>query len=384
MNKKQVMGIVKKLTAGVLAVGMIVAGMIAYPKQADAAVVEDKVIYVQDDTNYNINNYWNADSTKRTAPVKEGYVFGGWFKAANAGTEGAEQEADTENYYAPLTESELNEAVPERAFAKFVPAQVLSVKAQNESKVTKDYITNFTDVTDSFYVRVMTSLDSTNYQKVGFDIYLGNWKKVYKEGTTDEPTETTKIYRGVEEGTETKHAEDIFGGVSRYVSVWQLSEINYKENVSLIIYVRPYWVTTDGTTVNGLAKYVHIEDEYLGYINVPINLLGGEDIAAGAVKVTYSGAEAGSLELVAFEKGRIFTSMECDYDDTGNTVKMVGNTDLTVGNYDENGETIYANLRFKAPTVSTEFNIVNEGSKFCNWEEQYIDVKKVWDTKYVP
>ena len=112
-----------------------------------------------------------------------------------------------------------------------------------------------------------------------------------------------------------------------------------------------------------------------------MNLLGGEKVAAGAVDVTYTGAEAGSLKLVKFEEGRIFSEMNHNY--TGNTVKMVGNTNLDEGQYQDKGETIYANLRFEKPTVSTDFNITDEDNTFCDWDEKYVDVKKVWDTKYV-
>ena len=369
MKKKEVVSIVKKLTASVLAVGMIVTGIVVYPTQADAAVVADEVIYIQsdDEQTYEIKDYWNADEEKRTAPVKEGYVFGGWFETADESR--------------PLTEEALKVEVPDSAYAKFVPAQVLSVKAQNEDGVTEQTIAAMREKNnkneaipdeDKFYVRVMSSLDSENYTKVGFDIYLNNTKKL-------ENTETEKIYTGVMVKGKPQYAQDIYGGASRYLMTWRLTEIDWADNVKLIIYVRPYWVTTDGTTVKGLGKYVHIEDEYLEYINVPVNLLGGEQVAAGAIDVTYDAPE--QLQLVAFEKGRMFEKM--NYIHTGNTVKMVGNTNKQMGTYDDKGETIYANLRFEKPASNTVFSILNEANKFCDWDENFVDVKKVWDTKYV-
>ena len=180
-------------------------------------------------------------------------------------------------------------------------------------------------------------------------------------------------------GEEAQSAEEIYGGASKYLMTWRLTQIDWADNAKLIIYVRPYWVTKDGTKVNGLGKYVHIEDEYLNYINVPVNLLGGEKVIAGAVDVTSDTDE--QLELVAFENGRIFKYM--NYTQTGNIFKMVGNTDLDVGKYNENGETIYANLRLKKPANNTEFNIVDNDNTFCNWDEKFVDVKKVWNTKYV-
>ena len=327
---------------------------------------EAAILYLGGDE-YNIKDYWNADETKRIAPVKEGYVFGGWFK--------------TPDETSPWTEAELIKSVPEKAYAKFVPAQVLSVKAQNQKGVTEQSIAAMREKNrnnetlsddEKFYVRVMSSLDSANYTKVGFDIYLNNKKKL-------EGTETTKIYKGLLVEGKAQSAEEIYGGASKYLMTWRLTQIDWADNAKLIIYVRPYWVTTDGTKVYGLAKYVHIEDEYLNYINVPVNLLGGEKVIAGAVDVTSNTDE--QLELVAFENGRIFKYM--NYTQTGNTFKMVGNTDLDVGKYNENGETIYANLRLKKPANNTEFNIVDNDNTFCNWDEKFVDVKKVWNTKYV-
>lgn len=378
MNKKQVMSIVKKLTAVVLAVGMIVAGIAIYPKQADAAVVEDKVIYVEYKADDIQANYWTTD--KKTAPVKEGYVFGGWFEQVDTKTNKTETytEGGKETYYNPLT------TVSGDAYAKFVPAQVLSVKAQNGvekgssiKEINQTTIKNV-DEDNPMYIRVMSSVDSANYQKVGFEIYLANWLKVYKDGTalttqTNEPTETTKVYAGLLKGDETETANEIFGGESEYLSVWKLSAIDTPDNASLIIYVRPYWVTTDGTKVNGLAKYVHIEDEYMDLISVPINLLGGEAVAAGAVDMTYTD---GAI-FKGFEKGRILPEMECN--PIGNTIKIVGNTNQDVDKYNE-GETIYANLRFEKPQSDKEFNIIKK--QFCGWDEEIITNMKVWDVKY--
>ena len=356
MNKKNLLCFVKKLTAGVMATGMIVAGILVIPKQADAAVVEDKVIYEE---GYDIKIYWDAENPK--APVKAGYVFGGWY---------SEKE---ENAY--LTYDEAKEA--ETAYAKFVPAQVLSVKAQNMEGTGKT-------VTDKTHVRIISSLDSKNYARVGFDIYLANSKKLVKNDDYEknEPLETDKIYDGILVGTgenkQEKHATAIFGGVSKYVSVWQLNNIA-KAHWEKIIYVRPYWITKDGTKVEGLAKYVHIEDDYNNYISVPVNLLNKDvaaQVAAGAVNVTYGNT---TLTLKEVEAGRMLPEMNATQ--SGNTIKMVGNA-ITPGQYNSN-ETLYANIRFKKPSVDVDFEM--EIGQFCTWgEDDVADMDKTekWDVKY--
>ena len=349
MNKKNLLCFVKRLTAGILTTGMIVGGIVVAPKQADAATVEDKVIYEE---GYDITKYWDAEKSK--APVKAGYVFGGWYSAKE------------ENAY--LTYEDAKNA--ETAYAKFVPAQVLSVKAQNMEGTGET-------VTDKTHVRIISSLDSKNYTKVGFDIYLANSVKLVKDDdyTKNEPLETDKIYDGILVGKnkQEKRASEIFGGASKYVSVWQLENID-SAHWGKIIYVRPYWITKDGTKVEGLAKYVHIEDEYEGYISVPVNLLDEEKVAAGIVEMAYDKA----LEYVEVEEGRVLPDMTCFHNADTKTVKMVGNAPNT-GKY-ISGETLFANVRFKKPAEDTNFEMTPV--QFCNWKEETVEIDKVWDVKY--
>lgn len=582
MNKKNIMSFAKKLTAGVLAVGMVVAGIVVTPKQADAAVAEDVVVYEELD----IATYWNNG---KKAPVKEGYVFGGWFTEitadtptltftdfnikndtytsirgaynggaslvgtevsgyitlnedltsasaeamlvlggtadlASSGWDGVQikfkpdgktveinQGSVTENnpypykfsvdnnrglttfagnrfkmtvsfepanldggaeandivvklyindylwvannvaepetygadgsYYVlnakaenmlgyltvqqiggegmcsdialesyagyevltssdgtttkncvPLTAAQIDEnedgVVDDgiTAVAKFVPAQVLSVKAQNGVEEGGTPITSAECISESnpMWVRVMTSLDSTNYDKIGFDIYLANKKQpLNSEGGT--LLETSKVYSRLYVEGELTSANTIFGGVSNYVCAWKLEEIDTSSNAEKIIYVRPYWKTMDGTKVLGLAKYVHIEDEYKGYISVPINLLSTQDIAAGTVNMSY---DYTGLELISedqnkyFEEGRILPEMKCNPDTTNKIVRMVGNG-VTAGEYNS-GETIYANIRFKKPEANAKLNFDMTLGEFCNWEENTVENEKVkvWDIAY--
>ena len=58
MNNK--IGIVKKLTAGMLAAGMILTGIVVPSQQVDAegtVTIKDTVIY---DDSYNIKDYWEG------------------------------------------------------------------------------------------------------------------------------------------------------------------------------------------------------------------------------------------------------------------------------------------------------------------------------------
>lgn len=392
MNKKQIMKLVKIVTASVLTVGMIVTGIAVYPEQAEATEtvdLTDKVIY---DENYEIEDYW----LDRKAPIKTGFVFGGWFTDATDGATNVERltsaaDGTTVKTCVPLTketiDSNSDNAIDDgvKAYAKFVPAEVLSVKAQNSEGIDETTIENISSK-NPMQIRVMSSLDSANYAKVGFEMYLGNWIPVYQQGTTDEPTETTKFYDGIMVGDTPVTANDLFGGVSKYVSVWRLIDIDTPSNASLIIYVRPYWKTLDGTKVEGLAKYVHIEDDYMNYISVPINILNKEDaakVAAGAVNMTYTNANAGETVALSFkqvEPGRLLPDMNSSH--SGNVIKMVGNA-KNVDEYNTD-ETLYANVRFVKPTDGTDVDVdfTMNMLQFCDWGEAPVIIEEKWDVKH--
>lgn len=388
MNKKNVMSFVKKLTAGVLAVGMVVVGVAVAPKQAEAEgtiTIPDKVDYVRYD---NAQTYWNAEP--KTAPMKDGYVFGGWFKNITEESEKTERteifdDNGTTVYYEPLTE------VTGSAYAKFVPAQVLSVKAQNGVDEGKNPITQASDISEDnpMWMRVMTSQDSKNYKKIGFDIYLANKTQPTNSADGTKILETDKVFSGLYEGdnTEPTPASAIFCSASNYVCVWKLNKIDTASNAEKIIYVRPYWYTMDGTKVNGLAKYVHIEDEYEGYVSVPVNVSRTDGIAAGSVTMNCSGLTLtqtdGKVYLneqeVLFEAGRVFDNMR--FNGNGETIKMLGyESDVATDNSSD--ETIYANIRFKESVLTEDVNFDMTLTKFCNWAEELVEGMKVWDIAY--
>lgn len=300
---------------------MVVAGFVIVPKTAEAAN-EQSVQY----TAYTDAEFQSLSSAKK-APVKDGYVFGGWYQGAG--------ETKT-----ALTEDAVSSATGD-IYAKFVPAYVLSVKAQNQSGTTAE--------STETSVRILSSVDSTDYLELGITLYLANRTKM------DMPV-YTKVYQKLKVGGDTLTAKEVFGTASEYFSVWRLTGIKNK-NFTKIMYVRPYWKTMDGTTVYGLAKYVHIEDGYNKYISVPINLMSDADVAAGIVEMGYSSED---LKFHDFENGRVFTDEMEINSDTAGKVKMVGNY-ATVDRYAPADECLYANVRFTVKDGSSIWNTPVEG-----------------------
>jgi len=392
MNNKNKMSFTKKLTAGALVVGMLATVFVILPKQADAAIAADEVIYEE----MEISNYWTADS--KTAPVEEGYVFGGWFYQSDTEVSKAEKVVDgeTTTYYVPLTANDLNTDEDNacdyegKAYAKFVPAQVLSVKAQNGVGKDGNKIETADDISESnpMSLRLMTSVDSLNYDTIGFHIYLNNKSRPTDSADGDYILESSTVFEELYVGntTQTTKANDIFGGVSEYAFIWDLNDIKHPSNATKIIYARPYWNTMDGTQVLGLAKYVHIEDEYNDYISIPINLLDGQDVAAGKVSMTYVDADAATAaawEVKEVEVGRVLPEMNAKV--SGNTIIMVGNatkadeyeTDLS-----ETRETLFANIRFQKVdgTIDNEnVSFISTMEQFCDWNSNNVTIEKIWD-----
>lgn len=329
----------KHILAVTMTVILIATGVSVVPKAASAA--EETVIY--EDITVPVDG---------SAPTKGGYVFGGWCNDSNQVLEEK-----------PTTQT---------AKAKWVPAYVLSVKAQINADSQKDDGKNST-------LRLLTSVDSKHYKKVGFDIWLSN--KTGEEnkfkGDNGEETASAKVYKNVMVNNTSKEAKDVFGNVSESVAVYWLTDID-DEHDGTIIYVRPYWVTPDGTKVSGLARYVHVEDGYLGYITVPVNILDAKNLAAGGLDVTLDE----TLELVGIEDGRVLPQMQSNVtagqEVTANdTIKLVGNA-TTVDKYHD-GEVLYANLRFKKPNAEGEnVTFTMRKGMFCDWQE--IEKKvTVWD-----
>ena len=342
----------KKITAVFVMLVLVLSIVVILPTQAEAS--EKKVEYLSGDE-YDIKNFWSATESERTAPVLDGYVFGGWYIEENGS-------------YTALTEDTATVEIKKEsssAVAKFVPENVLSVKAQNENGA----VANDGNQTS---IRLLSAVDDANgYQTVGFKILLNNKIDV---GTC----EWGRVYEKVNSLGDNVTAASVFGAPATHFSVWRLNNI-HDANDSKIIYVRPYWITKDGTKVEGLAKYVHVEDDYSNYISVPVNLLSKSEIAAGAVNMTY---DSEVLTYLGFENGRLLENMQQPDVTTAGTVKMVGygstRVDAQSGSLNNvKADGIYANVRFalkEGKTLEDAKSGINAitAIDFCDWAEELV------------
>lgn len=367
---KRVLYISKKILASCLVMIFVIGFAVSF-ETVSATDSELKVEYM--DMTQEFNDKWNNKGSA-TAPIKSGYLFGGWFQKTG--------ENDLGNpIYTALTDEEASklqeQSLTTGVYAKFVPEYVLSVKAQNEAGTKAN--------NGNSSIRVISSIDSLDYQKVGFEILLNNKVDL---SDSEGALETTRVYSSLkiqaessDEKDTTVGPKDIFGDASNYLSVWRLDNIK-DANDQKIINVRPYWITKDGTKVEGLAKYVHVEDGYNNYVSVPINLTSGANIAAGELKLLCSDSR---FTFYDYEQGMLFGEMNVK--NTIQAVRLVGN--LEDVNQDAYANGIYANVRFKLKSGQT-YNRAQDGSlifhvkdaTFCDWNEKITDISKQWDIQY--
>lgn len=336
MKKRNLFSGIKKIFTGSLTVLVVMAGVSITTK----AATDDTVKY----ESLKMSEYWGEN--KKIAPVEKGYVFAGWYASESE-------------------EQPLDKCAEGNAYAKFVPATVLSIKTQANAETVE--AKNLNEVQTGETLRVLSSVDSGKYQKVGFKVLFGT--KEIDAGTH----EYTKVYSnltyvGKDGKVDNKTATEVFGSdASRYffaADIIKIASVNYSNQ----IYVCPYWVTLDGTTVYGQASNVFLEDHCAdkNYYRASVNLFGGQDVAAGKVSVKYN---SDSFEFVDVKVGRMFKN-EIESNESNGTVTIVGNAS-TVNTHEQAGDLLMT-VRFtkKANADAASVSFTDFTSQFCDWNEK--------------
>ena len=358
-----------KTLAGLMAVVMVLLGLSVSPVEVDASMPE--TVYYDDAQEFKIKDYWAETVADAKAPVKDGYVFGGWYMPGEeAGKYVAINQADIVNSTNKV--DDFSDAV-----AKFVPSYVLSVRTQLQ---TETEINNGEGV-EVTYLRVLSAVDSVKYMNVGFDVLFN--KRTPFGAEAQEKTVMSKVYKSLTAMDAPIYANAIFGSAASHFSALKIEGITSK-NYDKVIYVTPYWTTKDGTKVEGVAKYVRVSDGYASdkLISIPVNLLSGVEVAAGKMQFTYDA----NLQYVGWDTGVLFPEMNIHVDEEDRTIQLVGNVS-EAGNKDS-GKDIYANVwfRYTGTEILTPntFEFTMNAESFCNWDEiMYKDGDVIaWDVRY--
>ena len=161
------------------------------------------------------------------APELEGYVFAGW--------------------YADAEYDEAHTAADGEAYAKLVPAAVLSVKAQITAGTTAE--------SASADMRLVSTVDDLNYKEVGFKITIG--------GQTVK-VDTRTVYSSIVAnagGIAVDYAPTEFHAVSQYFITFTITDIPNSAFGTEIV-VTPYWITLDGTEFDGVTNTLKVSDGF--------------------------------------------------------------------------------------------------------------------------
>lgn len=346
----------KRVIAGLLSAMMLIAGIMILPKVANAEEIKvDEIVY---DNSYDMSNYWTKNAETQKVPIKEGFVFGGWYEKEDS-------------KWVAIDKDNIS-AASDTAYAKFVPAYVLSIQTQMEATTATN---NGIVEGQTTFIRIVSTVDCLDYDATGYDIWYGNTS----QATNLEPSK--RVYEKLNVGNESIEPEQVFGASSKFFNYLRINNLK-STSLHKIIFARPYWITKDGTKVEGLGKYVRVEDGFKNneYMSVPINLLDGKEVAAGIVEMKY---DATTLKVVGVDAGRILSEMNYKVDEKKGIIRFAANAE-TVGTPDMLND-IFASVRFdvkEGATKASSYTFDVTAGEFVDWVEN--DVKNVWawDYKY--
>lgn len=388
MMKKR---LAKKVLAGILTLAVAVLGFVYVP---DSVQAEETSPVKYQPVKYSIMK----DCIGKTAPectlddeagTNVGYLFAGWYETAD-NTSPIDELADVENAQDDTI-----------VYAKFIPSYLAGIACQVDVNTENSVNRN---------LRVVSLIDSENYKVAGFNVY-GRYDSdkngtnetewlMYKyssDANNPNAAESTKIYRGLYEydandNKTLRTPEYVFGEDAKnfYFTTVSITGIGEKTNSNNVTYdfrdatmaVKPYWITLDGTYVEGIGEFNRVNDYTNKVVNVSVNLKDANAIAAGMLNITVPGNF--NYTSVEVEGGRVFEEMESLVNE--NIINCVGNV-ADVADSTKANE-VYVNLRFTVSDVSTltkgatEFAVNVPANGFCSIEEVYDKDVEAWNVKY--
>lgn len=371
----------KRILATIIAFAVAISGFLYMPEKKTLAAEEDVVRYQP--VAYSIfedcitNKKAPECELSNTSDDNQGYLFAGWYT-----TEGT----------VIKSVSEVKQGATDIT-AKFVAAHLAGVACQVRADIKNESV-------EKTNLRIVSAVDSANYEAVGFNIYgrhdndkdgiYTEWL-MYRYDAASK-AESKKVYTGLQvykadaEGKlvadgAPKTPADVFGPEAEgfYFTTMSLNGIP-KASYGTTVVIKPYWITLDGTVVEGLGEFNRVQDSIDGIVNISVNLKDVTDIAAGMLNIKYDEQKFVYQEA---ECGRVFEEM--DFAQDGNTIKCIGNVS-TVKNAAEPND-IYVNLRFAKTDVNdlqlgqAEFTVEVLKEGFCDINEKIVAVT-AWDVKY--
>ena len=293
-----------------LAIVMAVSAAWIFDSKSNVAYAAEDSYYITE-SQEGLTVTDNMVAPKPATAGKENYIFAGYYA-----------EATCEN---PITES-----TDATVYKKFVPADIMSVKAQVTAGTTEDAAK--TDM------RLVTTVDGLNYKEVGFDVYFNGSKTAVN-------AKTTTVYKRIiaaDSGNAFGYSPEAFSTDAEYFTTVNLVNIANK-NFDKTFFIKPYWKTMDGTKVYGMSRMARVSDSYNGIVTVPVRLYTDATVNAGTFSVAY---DANILSYIGYDNGDIFASVAAT-DDANGTVTVTTPSEVT------GADSMVANLRFRVKEGQT-------------------------------
>ena len=378
----------KRILAGLLAFTTIAFAVMYMPKTVRAEDITDSVVKYQEVSNATFLQHIGSTAPACTLGDADntGYLFAGWYEKNSDGTVGE-----------PIA---TKDGVTGSVYAKFVPSYLTGVACQVDINANSTMRN----------LRVVSLVDSEDYAAVGFNVY-GRYDKdnngtnecewemySYSEDGSNE-AESKSVYRGLYEysadGTSKtlKTPQDVFGADAEgfYFTTVSITGIGEKTSATTgvtidfrdaTMAVQPYWITLDGTYVEGMGEFNRVNDYEAGIVNVSVNLKEATAIAAGMLSVECPSG----YTYVEAECGRVFEEMS--FKQEGNIIECVGN--MAIGAATENTTNpneVFVNFRLTKidstlAAGESEFVVTVLDNGFCNYKEVFDTSVKAWNIKY--
>ncbi|MCD7846585.1 MAG: hypothetical protein LUG49_00900 [Oscillospiraceae bacterium] len=211
----------------------------------------ESIMYVKVSSDYiGTTGYYSTDNYPTTSltytpteTVDSGsYIFAGWYSASTT----TDEDGNTVTTYTAMTSFPTGVD----AYAKFVEANVLTVKAQVPTDAGGEEVT-------STSMRLISTVDSGNYSSVGFEVIIGSNDAFTMSSST--------VYQVI-----TALGEDCkptsISSSSLYFITCTLTGIPHNETAYATYFkVTAFWTTLDGTKVYGAQRAVTVSEILKSY-----------------------------------------------------------------------------------------------------------------------
>lgn len=342
----------KKMMIAVLVLVLVISGISVIPKDADKTYAAETNTYYKVGSTDKITDYWMSD--RKIAPDitdiiedstlhDEDWAFAGWYK-----------DETCKNVWTGKTSK------TDVAYAKFVPSDIFAVACQVQSGTVEGQ-------TGTSQLRLVSTVDSLNYNQVGFKVSLGD--KQLESYWTDSVAKTIEVTDSSKSKVAFTVNPTAFNANSKYFTTVTVVDIT-ADSFTEAFYVIPCWETLDGTQVEGFSRYARVEDSYKNIVNVPVRLCTDEEVGVGQLTVTiptgftYSGYDVGS----------IFEDMKVYPNETAGTLSCMGVVDNVSKNKTADG--MYINLRFSVDDLGTanDTAFAVDSEQFCDVVENLVTI----------